>query len=57
MHVAKLTLENVKRANTPRRKESRGSRVEMCLERKGKKREQERNWKEHFSFLSHSSIF
>ena len=31
--------------------------LEMCLERKYKKREWERNGKERFSFLSHSSIF
>ena len=31
--------------------------VEMFLERKGKKQEWERNWKQRFSFLSRSSIF
>ena len=31
--------------------------VEMCVERNGKKRERERNWKGTRSFLSRSSIF
>ena len=31
--------------------------IEMCQERKGKKRKRERNGKERFSFLSRSSIF
>ena len=34
-----------------------GPTLEMCLKRKGKNREQQRNWKERFSFLFCSFIF